>query len=162
MGPMVINTLGGDARGKTVALLGLTLKPNTDDMRDAPSLAVVQILLDAGAIVRAHDPECMDHARQLLLDVIYCRDANDTARDADAVTIVADWNIYRARDLKRLAAAVDGNVMVDLRNVYPPADATKLALPIARSAGDRRFIIDLGAVWTGFAARRPGPIMDAW
>jgi len=129
MGRKVIHALGGDGtegvRGKTVAVLGLTFKPNTDDMRDAPSLAIVQSLLDAGVKVRAHDPEGMEIAKGMMPDVTYCRDAYDAADGADAIAIVTEWDIYRALDLKRLAAAMVAPVMVDLRNVYPPADAAR-------------------------------------
>jgi len=125
MGRKVIAALGGDAKGKTVAVLGLTFKPNTDDMRDAPSLAIVQSLLDAGASVRAHDPEGMEIARGMMPDIVYCRDAYEAAAGADAIVIVTEWDIYRALDLKRLAATMAAPVMVDLRNVYPPSDVEK-------------------------------------
>ncbi|MEG3143039.1 UDP-glucose/GDP-mannose dehydrogenase family protein [Sphingomonas sp. RT2P30] len=129
MGRKVIKALGGDgangAKGKTVAVLGLTFKPNTDDMRDAPSLAIIQSLLDAGVKVRAHDPEGMEIARGMMPEVSYCRDAYDAAEGADAVAIVTEWDIYRALDLKRLAGVMTGNAMIDLRNVYPPADAAR-------------------------------------
>jgi UDPglucose 6-dehydrogenase len=125
MGRKVIQALGGDATGKTVAVLGLTFKPNTDDMRDAPSLAIVQSLLDAGATVRAHDPEGMEIAKTMMPSVTYCGDAYEAAAGADAVVIVTEWDIYRALDLKRLAATMAGPVMVDLRNVYPPAEVER-------------------------------------
>ncbi len=129
MGRKVIHALGGEGtegvRGKTVAVLGLTFKPNTDDMRDAPSLAIVQSLLDAGIKVRAHDPEGMEVARGMMPELTYCRDAYDAAQGADAVAIVTEWDVYRALDLKRLAATMTAPVMVDLRNVYPPSDAQK-------------------------------------
>jgi len=125
MGRKVIQALGGDAKGKTVAVLGLTFKPNTDDMRDAPSLAIVQSLLDAGANIRAHDPEGMEIAKTMMPSVAYCGDAYEAAAGADAVVIVTEWDIYRALDLKRLAAAMAGAVMVDLRNVYPPSDVER-------------------------------------
>ncbi|TPG48297.1 UDP-glucose dehydrogenase family protein [Sphingomonas glacialis] len=129
MGRKVIAALGGgdgtSVRGKTVAVLGLTFKPNTDDMRDAPSLAIVQSLLDAGIMVRAHDPEGMEIAKTMMPDITYCSDAYAAAQGADAVVIVTEWNIYRALDLKRLAATMAAPVMVDLRNVYPPSDAER-------------------------------------
>jgi len=125
MGRKVIQALGGDAKGKAVAVLGLTFKPNTDDMRDAPSLAIVQSLLDAGATVRAHDPEGMEIAKTMMASVTYCGDAYEAAAGADAVVIVTEWDIYRALDLKRLAATMAGPVMVDLRNVYPPAEVER-------------------------------------
>jgi len=125
MGRKVIHALGGDAKGKTVAVLGLTFKPNTDDMRDAPSLAIIQSLLDAGATVRAHDPEGMEIAKTMMPGITYCGDAYEAAAGADAVAIVTEWDIYRALDLKRLAATMAGSVMVDLRNVYPPAEVER-------------------------------------
>lgn len=125
MGRKVINALGGDARGKTVALLGLTFKPNTDDMRDAPSLAIVQSLLDAGARIRAYDPEGMAAAKALMPEINLADDAYEAAQGADAVVIVTEWDIFRALDLKRLASAMAAPVMVDLRNIYPIADAAR-------------------------------------
>ena len=125
MGRKVIKALGGEGKGKTVAILGLTFKPNTDDMRDAPSLAIVQSLLDAGATVRAHDPEGMDIAKAMMPAVTYCGDAYEAAAGADAVVIVTEWDIYRALDLGRLATTMNGKVMVDLRNVYRPAEVEK-------------------------------------
>ena len=123
MGRKVLKALGqpngsGDARGKTVALLGLTFKPNTDDMRDAPSIDIAQALADAGVTVRAYDPEGMATARALLPGLTYCADAYDAAKDADAVVIVTEWDAFRALDLNRLKAAVAAPVLVDLRNVY--------------------------------------------
>ncbi|WP_375391625.1 UDP-glucose dehydrogenase family protein [uncultured Sphingomonas sp.] len=106
------------ARGKTVALLGLTFKPNTDDMRDAPSLAIAQSLADAGIRVRAYDPEGMEAARALLPDLTYCRDAYEAADGADAVVIVTEWDAFRALDLDRLKGAMQAPVLVDLRNIY--------------------------------------------
>ena len=118
MGRKIIAAAGGDVRGKTVGLLGLTFKPNTDDMRDAPSLAIVQALLDAGAVVRAYDPEGMDAARALLPAVEYCADAYAVAEGAVAVAIVTEWDAFRALDLVRLAAAMAEPRLVDLRNIY--------------------------------------------
>ncbi len=118
MGRKVIAALGGDARGKRVALLGLTFKPNTDDMRDAPSLAIVQALLDAGADVVATDPEGIEAARPLMPGVEMVDDPYAAATGADAVVIVTEWDAYRALDLARLATAVRGRVLVDLRNIY--------------------------------------------
>jgi UDPglucose 6-dehydrogenase len=126
MGRKVLHALGDEPRGKTVAVLGLTFKPNTDDMRDAPSLAVVQSLQDAGVTVRAFDPEGMDAAKAMMPDVIFCKDAYEAATGADAVTIVTEWDTFRALDLKRLASVMTAPVMVDLRNVYRPDDVRKL------------------------------------
>ena len=120
MGRKVIKALGGKARGKSVALLGLTFKPNTDDMRDAPSLAIVQTLEDAGVKVRGYDPEGMEQARPLMPNVALCKSPYDAAQGADAVVLVTEWDALRALDLKRLAATMRGKVLIDLRNVYPP------------------------------------------
>ena len=126
MGRKVLHALGDEPRGKTVAVLGLTFKPNTDDMRDAPSLAVVQSLQDAGVTVRAFDPEGMEAAKAMMPDVTFCKDAYEAATGADAVTIVTEWDTFRALDLKRLARVMTAPVMVDLRNVYRPDDVRKL------------------------------------
>jgi UDPglucose 6-dehydrogenase len=123
MGRKIINALGGDARGKKVALLGLAFKPNTDDMRDAPSIAIVQTLLDAGAIIYAHDPEGMEEAAKLMPEVIMTSGAYDAADKADAVAIVTEWDAYRALDLGRLKAGMRGNVLADLRNIYDQQQA---------------------------------------
>ncbi|MGN6819784.1 MAG: UDP-glucose dehydrogenase family protein [Sphingomonas sp.] len=126
MGRKVLHALGDEPRGKTVAVLGLTFKPNTDDMRDAPSLAIVQSLQDAGVTVRAYDPEGMDAAKALMPDITFCKDAYEAATGADAVAIVTEWDIFRALNLKRLAGVMAAPVMVDLRNVYRPDDVAKL------------------------------------
>jgi UDPglucose 6-dehydrogenase len=122
MGRKVIAACGGAVRGKTIAVLGLTFKPNTDDMREAPSIDVITALQDAGARVRAYDPEGMSAASAMLTDVDYAKDAYDCARDADALVIVTEWDMFRALDLKRLKVALAAPVVVDLRNVYRPED----------------------------------------
>ena len=119
MGRKVLKALGdGEPRGKTVALLGLTFKPNTDDMRDAPSIAIATALADAGVTVRAFDPEGVEAAKAVMPGIHYARDAYDAAIGADAVVIVTEWDVFRALDLPRLAEAMETPVMVDLRNVY--------------------------------------------
>ncbi len=120
MGRKVIAACGGSVRGRTIAVLGLTFKPNTDDMRDAPSIDVITALQDAGARVKAYDPEGMEAARSMLMDVHYAKDAYDCARDADALVLVTEWDMFRALDLRRLKAALASPVVVDLRNVYRP------------------------------------------
>jgi UDPglucose 6-dehydrogenase len=125
MGRKIINAMGGDARGKTVGLLGLTFKPNTDDMRDAPSLAIVQALIDGGARVRAFDPEGMEVARNMLLGVEFVSNAYDVAEGADAVAIVTEWDAFRALDLERLGASMRTRCLVDLRNIYQRGDAER-------------------------------------
>ena len=122
MGRKIVQALGGDARGKTIGLLGLTFKPNTDDMRDAPSLAIVQALQDAGASIRAYDPEGMEQARPLMNGVHFASDAYDAASGTDAVVLVTEWDVFRALDLRRIAAGMAQPVFVDLRNVYPPQE----------------------------------------
>ncbi len=123
MGRKIVNALGGDARGKKVALLGLTFKPNTDDMRDAPSIAIVQTLLDAGAEIHAHDPEGMEEAAKLLPGVVMASSAYEAAQNADAVALVTEWDAYRALDLEKLRAAMNGNALIDLRNIYRASEA---------------------------------------
>ena len=128
MGRKVIQALGGDARGRTVALLGLTFKPNTDDMRDAPSLSIVQALEDAGATVRGYDPEGTEQARPLMPNVEFAASPYAAAEGADAVVLVTEWDVLRALDLPRLARTMAQPVFVDLRNVYPPADLEEAGL----------------------------------
>ena len=126
MGRKIIQACGGDVRGKTVALLGLAFKPNTDDMRDAPALAIVTALQDAGARIRAYDPEGMENAKAFLTDVTYCRDAYDCADGADAVTIVTEWDLFRALDWDRIKTRLRGHVLIDLRNIYRPGEMEAL------------------------------------
>ena len=125
--------LGGSAKDKVVALLGLTFKPNTDDMREAPSLAIAPALLKAGAIVRAHDPEGMSEARKLMPDVTYGADPYEAMSGADAAVLLTEWNSYRALDLKRMKSVLRQPVLIDLRNIYRPAEM--------RAAGFRYFSI---------------------
>ena len=128
MGRKVIRALGEHARGKTVALLGLTFKPNTDDMRDAPSLAIFQALDDAGVKVRGFDPEGTEQARPLMPNLELCASPYEAAKAADAVVLITEWDVLRALDLKRIAAAMKGSVLVDLRNIYPPEDVEAAGL----------------------------------
>lgn len=122
MAQKIAAACGGDMRGKTVAVLGLTFKPNTDDMRDAPSLVIVPALQQMGAVVRAYDPEGMHEAKKHLPDLTYCTDAYDAMKDADAVVILTEWNQFRSLDTNRMKSVLKAPVMVDLRNVYSPAD----------------------------------------
>lgn len=119
MGRKVIQACGGEVRGKTVALLGLTFKPNTDDMRDSPSIAVVRTLQDAGATVRAYDPEGMEQAKLVLDNVTYCQSSYEAMDGADALVIVTEWDAFRALDLNRAKSLLNEPVLVDLRNIYP-------------------------------------------
>ena len=130
MGRKVIKAMGGDARDKTVAVLGLTFKPNTDDMREAPSLSIIQALQDAGARVRAYDPEGMEQARPLVERVEFAESAYQAAEGADAVVLVTEWDAFRALDLGRLARGMRTPLLVDLRNVYPPSEAARAGLKL--------------------------------
>ena len=120
MAQKIVDACGGSLLGKTVAVLGLTFKPNTDDMRDSPSLDIIPALLAAGAKVRAHDPEGMDEARKMLPGVEFCEDAYDALDDADALAIITEWNAYRALDLPRVKSLLKAPVLVDMRNIYDP------------------------------------------
>ena len=115
----VREALGGSVADKHIAVLGLTFKPETDDMRDAPSLAILPALADRGAVIKAHDPAGMEEARKVLPESIQYADTIDAAvRDADAVILMTEWNQYRGLDLEKLKSQMRGNVFVDLRNVY--------------------------------------------
>jgi UDPglucose 6-dehydrogenase len=118
MGRKIIQTLGGSVRGKTIAILGLTFKPNTDDMREAPSIAIITALQDAGAKVKVYDPEGMAHARGIFDNVDYGEDAYDCAKGADALVIVTEWDAFRALDFDRMKSLLKQPILVDLRNVY--------------------------------------------
>ena len=122
MASRVVAALGGSVKGLTIGILGLTFKPNTDDMREAPSLDIIAALMEKGAVIRAFDPVGMDAARALLPDVSYASDAYDCAADADALVIVTEWEAFRALDLARLKGALRQPIIVDLRNIYRPAD----------------------------------------
>ncbi|MBH5371978.1 UDP-glucose dehydrogenase family protein, partial [Bradyrhizobium glycinis] len=122
MARKVSQALGGNLRGKTVAVLGLTFKPDTDDMRDAPSIPLVTGLIDMGAKVKAFDPVGMEQAKGELPDIAYCEDAYACAQGADALVIVTEWVQFRALDLDRLKATMAQPVVVDLRNIYRPED----------------------------------------
>ena len=115
--------LGGSEAGKSLGVLGLSFKPETDDMRDSPSLAILPPLLEKGARVRAHDPQAMHEAKKLLPEGIeYCEDVYDVFDGVDAVVVMTEWNVYRGLDLDRMREAMAGKVVVDLRNVYEPSE----------------------------------------
>ncbi len=122
MARKVASALDNDLRGKTVAVLGLTFKPDTDDMREAPSIPLIAGLLDFGAKVKAHDPVGMEQAKKELSGIEYCDDPYACARGADALVIVTEWRQFRALDLKRIRANMATPVIVDLRNIYRPQD----------------------------------------
>jgi UDPglucose 6-dehydrogenase len=126
MGRKVIHALGGgDQHGKTVAVLGLTFKANTDDMRDSPAISVVQALQDAGISVKAYDPEGMEQAKKVIDKVTYCDGPYQAMEGADAAVIVTEWDTFRALDLDRVKSLMNGNVLVDLRNLYSRTDVER-------------------------------------
>ncbi len=118
MGRKVIAAVGGDIRGKKVGVLGLTFKPNTDDMRDSPAIAVIQTLQDAGAKVTAYDPEGMANAKPLIDGIDYAQGPYEAAQDAEALVIVTEWNQFRALDMARLKNIMKSPILIDLRNIY--------------------------------------------
>ena len=122
MAQRIIAACGGSVRGKTIALLGLAFKPNTDDMREAPSLAIVDALEGAGALVRAFDPRAMAQARPLLPNVTFCEDVYACAKGAAALVIVTEWDAFRALDLDRIKSELASPTVVDMRNIYRPED----------------------------------------
>jgi UDPglucose 6-dehydrogenase len=120
MARKVIAAMGGDVEGKRIAMLGLTFKPNTDDMRDAPAIVIAQGLIDAGAEVIAYDPEGMEAAAALMPGVQMAEGAYQALQDADCAVIVTEWDVFRALALPRVLATMRGNTLVDLRNIYKP------------------------------------------
>ena len=122
MAERVIAACGGSVAGKRIGVLGLAFKPNTDDMREAPALAIVSALIRAGATVSAFDPEAMEQAKPLLPEITYARDAYAAIEGADALVLVTEWDQFRALDLDRVRKALKSPVVVDLRNVYVPAE----------------------------------------
>ena len=125
MADKIIAACGGSVAGKTLAVLGLTFKPNTDDMREAPSLVIVPALQAAGASVRVFDPEGMDEARKQLENLIWCDSAYETMGGADALVILTEWNAFRALDLARCRQLLSQPLIVDLRNIYEPGEMAR-------------------------------------
>ena len=125
MARKVVAACGGSVRDKTIAVLGLTFKPNTDDMREAPSLSIITALQDGGAKVRGFDPEGTEQARELLHNVELCGSAYDCIKGADALVIVTEWNEFRALDMRRVKSLLKSPVVVDLRNIYRPEDMAR-------------------------------------
>ena len=125
MARKVAAVLGGELRGKTVAILGLTFKPNTDDMREAPSVPLITALQDMGAKVRVYDPVGMEQAKSLIGNVAFCKDAYSCAEGASVLVIVTEWEQFRALDFERLKTVMAQPVLVDLRNVYRPEEVVR-------------------------------------
>ncbi len=125
MAGKVIKAMGGDVSGKTIGVLGLAFKQNTDDMRDAPSLDIVPALIEAGASIKAFDPEAMEEAAKLMDGLDYAENAYEAVDGADAMIILTEWDQFRALDLERIKASLKSDIVVDLRNIYSPEDMAK-------------------------------------
>jgi UDPglucose 6-dehydrogenase len=139
MAERIITACGGEIAGKTLAVLGLTFKPNTDDMRDSPSLSILPPLVEAGATVHAFDPEGMAEAKKLLPEIEYCGDAYQAIEGADALVLLTEWNEFRALDLARVKSLLRSPIVVDLRNIYQPQEMTDAGFvyhSIGRTAGE--------------------------
>jgi UDPglucose 6-dehydrogenase len=118
----IVQACGGSVRSMTIAILGVTFKPNTDDVRDSPSLVIIPALQAEGATVRAHDPEGMASARRELPDVVWCEDAYGAMEGADAMVVLTEWNAFRALDLERTRQLLRRPIVIDMRNVYQPGE----------------------------------------
>ncbi|MGY9003634.1 MAG: UDP-glucose dehydrogenase family protein [Rhodospirillales bacterium] len=122
MANRIVEACGGSVDGKTIGILGLAFKPNTDDMRDAPSLDIIAALQKAGAVIRAYDPESMDEAKTMMKDVVWCGSAYEAMDGVDALSIVTEWNEFRALNLDRVKSLLKTPILVDLRNIYDAAE----------------------------------------
>src|SRR5689334_3355840 len=128
MADRIAEACGGDIYGKRLAVLGLTFKPNTDDMRDSPSLSILPVLHEAGATIRAFDPEGMNEAKKLMPELTYCDDAYAAMDGADALVLITEWNEFRALDLGRVRSLLRRPLVIDLRNIYKPGEMTEAGL----------------------------------
>jgi UDPglucose 6-dehydrogenase len=128
MAKKIMDACGGEVAGKTIGVLGVTFKPNTDDMRDSPSLVILPALQGEGATIRAFDPEGMREAERLLPGVTWCRDPYETLEGVDAMLLLTEWNVFRALDLDRVRSIMRGSVLIDLRNVYDPERVVEAGL----------------------------------
>jgi len=128
MAERVEAAVGGDLAGKRIGVLGLAFKPNTDDMREAPSIPLIAGLLERGAEVIAFDPVAREQAEKVITGITYADQAQAVADGADALVVVTEWDEFRALDLEALSATMRGKVLVDLRNVYDPEDARRAGL----------------------------------
>jgi UDPglucose 6-dehydrogenase len=140
MADKIVSACGGSVAGKTLAVLGLTFKPNTDDMRDSPSLSILPRLIAAGADIRAFDPEGMDEAKKLLPGLVYCEDAYATMAGADALVLLTEWNAFRALDLARVRRLLANPVVIDLRNIYQPSEMAAAGLSYLSVGRAPRFV----------------------
>ena len=161
MAEKIIAHCGGDVAGKTLAILGLTFKPNTDDMRDSPSLAIVPALQKAGATVRAHDPEGMDEAAKSFSGVEWCNDPYAAMTGADAMVLLTEWNQFRNLDLARIKRLLRAPVVIDLRNIYDPAEMARYGFhydSVGRASGRHA---PSGETEPADAGRAPSHIAEA-
>jgi UDPglucose 6-dehydrogenase len=140
MADRILAACGGNVAGKTLAVLGLTFKPNTDDMRDSPSLSILPALIAAGAAIRAYDPEGMAEAKGLLPELVYCEDAYETMEAADALVILTEWNAFRALDLARVRNLLATPLVIDLRNIYQPGEMAVAGLSYVSIGRRSRFL----------------------
>jgi UDPglucose 6-dehydrogenase len=127
----IVKVLGGEVAGKTIGILGLSFKPNTDDLRESPALAIITALQQRGAKIKAYDPVAMPAAQQVLHDVQYCPDAYATCAGSDALVLATEWNQFRALDMERVRSLLQAPVVIDLRNVYEPETMHRLGLQYA-------------------------------
>lgn len=143
MARKVVRATGGKVRGKSIGILGLTFKPNTDDMRESPAISIVQALVDKGAQIRAYDPEGMDQAKPLLpSQVAFCSTPYEVADQASALVIVTEWNAFRSLDLDRLKKVMASPVLVDLRNIYKPEQVRNAGFVYACIGRSDRGVLD--------------------
>jgi UDPglucose 6-dehydrogenase len=127
----ILDASGGNVAGKTIGVLGLTFKPETDDMRYAPSITILPALLDKGSRLQVYDPQGMEEAKKILLpgeNMVYMRSALNAVCKADVVVLMTEWNEFRSLDLEEVSALMTGNILVDLRNVFQPEAAKKVSL----------------------------------
>ena len=117
---VAVDAMGGDVSGRVIAVLGLAFKPETDDMRDSPAIPIIEGLQARGATVQAYDPQSMENARSIFVNLEYCEDAYSTAADADALVLATEWNEFRALNFERIRKALRQPILIDLRNVYDP------------------------------------------
>jgi UDPglucose 6-dehydrogenase len=127
----VIKMLGGDAHGKKIGVLGLSFKPDTDDMRESPAIEIVYGLQAAGAKIQAYDPIAMEVSRNILKDVRYCTDAYEAASEADALVLITAWNEFKQLDMEKVRSAMRGSALVDGRNIYDPVEMREFGFTYA-------------------------------
>ncbi len=126
MADLIVQACGGDVKGKKIGILGVSFKPNTDDIRESPSLVIIPLLQEHGANIAAFDPAAMEHGAKELEDIQWCNNAYEVAENADILAIVTEWNEFRALDMERIGTLMAEKTVVDMRNIYKPKDMEKL------------------------------------